>query len=96
MLEAFAWVIVFSGVFGLLAWFVLVYDAKRPGGGRMTKHLTVHLKDSPRQTWLEFDGEPVEGIESVLVSYEDRTIDGLVALHILGRVHVENEQGTGE
>lgn len=31
----------------------------------MAKRLTIHAAESPRETWLEVDGEIVEGIEAV-------------------------------
>lgn len=54
--------------------------------------LTVHMKDSPLESWLEVDGKRVEGIESVIVSAHDRVIDERVYLSIVARVPVKNEK----
>lgn len=59
----------------------------------MAKRLTVHMKDSPRESWIEVDGERVEEIESVVVNYLQRSPDGLINFTVTGRVGFVNETG---
>jgi hypothetical protein len=61
----------------------------------MPKELTIHMADTPRSSWLEVDGEMVEGIEAVTVAYQQRSPDGLVSFTVQGRVGVKNEQSKG-
>ena len=58
----------------------------------MAKKLTVHFADSPRESWLEVDGEKIEGIESVQITAQERSIDGRVYFSVVGRVGVKHER----
>jgi hypothetical protein len=51
----------------------------------MAKKLTVHAADKPRDSWLEVDGERVEGVESVQVTSQERSIDGSAAVALILR-----------
>lgn len=51
----------------------------------MAKKLTVHAADRPRDSWLEVDGERVEGVESVQVTAQERSPDGAAVLSVVVR-----------
>lgn len=49
----------------------------------VAKRLTVHAADRPRDSWLEIDGERVEGVESVQVTTQERSIDGAAVVTLV-------------
>ncbi len=58
----------------------------------MAKKLTAHLKDRVTDSYLTVDGERIEGVESVQITAQERSIDGRVYFTVVGRVNVKDER----
>ncbi len=55
----------------------------RRAGRSVPRKLIVHAADRPRDSWLEIDGERVEGVESVQVTTQERSIDGAAVVTLV-------------
>ncbi len=58
----------------------------------MAKKLTLHLKDRVTDSYLTVNGERIEGVESVQITAQERSVDGRVYFTVLGRVGVKDER----
>jgi hypothetical protein len=58
------------------------------------KKLTVHMRDRVTDSYITVDGERVEGVESVQITAQERSLDGRVYFTVVGRVGVKDERSS--